>query len=391
MKLLYCHDGPLFKDENGTYYSLGLSNEIFQRYDKISDKIQLAIRTRKVNSKDITGKMTPITLPNLEVIECPNLSTIKGTIFERRSTKKKLERLAANADFIICRLPSHIGHIGVDVAKKIGKPYIIELVACPWDSLWNYNLKGKIVAPFFAAQTKIRVKDAPYVVYVTNEFLQNRYPTKGKNTNCSNVIINKVDDKVLEKRLEKIEKNNGKIIIGTTASLDIKFKGQEHIIEALGILKKKGNTSFKYQLVGKGSEQFLKEVAQKNDVQDQVEFLGSKTRNDVMDWLDNIDFYGQPSKQEGLPRALIEAMSRGLPSMGANTGGIPELINNKFILNKRKNFSENIAKLLESLDKSEMRQEAIANFEESKNYIKSDIEKRRQKFLIDFAKSNKII
>ena len=45
-----------------------------------------------------------------------------------------------------------------------------------------------------------------------------------------------------------------------------------------------------------------------------------------MKWLDGLDIYIQPSFQEGLPRALVEAMSRGLPALGSSVGGIPELL-----------------------------------------------------------------
>ena len=41
--------------------------------------------------------------------------------------------------------------------------------------------------------------------------------------------------------------------------------------------------------------------------------------------------YIQPSRIEGLPRALIEAMSRGCACVGSSVGGIPELLNNQYI------------------------------------------------------------
>ena len=45
-------------------------------------------------------------------------------------------------------------------------------------------------------------------VYVTNKFLQKRYPTKGKYQYCSDADIDKCNDSILEKRLAKIKKIN---------------------------------------------------------------------------------------------------------------------------------------------------------------------------------------
>ena len=42
--------------------------------------------------------------------------------------------------------------------------------------------------------------------------------------------------------------------------------------------------------------------------------------------LDQADLFVLPSYQEGLPRAMIEAMARALPCLGSNAGGIPELL-----------------------------------------------------------------
>mgnify|MGYP001477453972 FL=1 len=189
--------------------------------------------------------------------------------------------------------------------------------------------------------------------------------------------------------MEKIKnlKPGGKIIIGTTAAVNVRYKGQQYVIQALGKLKKKGITNYEYQLVGAGDQSYLKSIAQKYDVVDQVKFLGPKRHDEVFKWLDSIDIYVQPSRQEGLPRALIEAMSRGLPAFGAKTAGIPELLQEEFLFsNTRKNIDE-ICNILINFDKEKMIKQANFNFKVAKRYDRLTIEKRRQEFF-KYFKSN---
>src|SRR5699024_6103659 len=106
---------------------------------------------------------------------------------------------------------------------------------------------------------KKTVKNADYAVYVTNEYLQNKYPNQRKTTNVSNVSLKEFDDSVFKKRLRKIKKSeNDKIILGTAAAVDVVYKGQKYIIETLGKLKKEGITNYEYQLTGGGDQSFLK-------------------------------------------------------------------------------------------------------------------------------------
>src|SRR5699024_1154844 len=135
--------------------------------------------------------------------------------------------------------------------------------------------------------------NSSYVVYVTSKFLQNRYPTKGKNTNCSNVALTEFDDSILENRLDKIKDMNkeNKIIIGTTAAVDVRYKGQQYVIQALGKLKKRGIVNLEYQLIGGGNQEYLRSVCKRYDVIDQVKFLGSIPHDKVISWLDDIDLY----------------------------------------------------------------------------------------------------
>ncbi|HDR8317306.1 TPA: glycosyltransferase, partial [Bacillus cereus] len=382
MRVLFCHDGPLRVDEFHNYYGTAHNDKTFIRYYNIADELSVAMRVNTIHKEEAEQYLSKITVSPIKVIKCPNMSSIKGMLFNKQKTVSVLEDAIIESDYIVARLPSVIGSIAVDIAKKHRKPYLVEVVACPWDAFWNHSIKGKLVAPFMYYATKKLVRDADYSIYVTNEFLQNRYPTKGKSVSCSNVALKEFDDKILEDRLQKIQNMSGnrKIVIGTTGAVDVKYKGQRYIIQALGELKKKGNTNFIYQLVGGGNQEYLKSIAKKYDVLDQVTFLGAMPHDKVFGWLETIDLYVQPSRQEGLPRALIEAMSAGVPAFGAKTAGIPELLDKEFIFSNTRSNIDEICNILLSFGQNTLIEQAKRNYLESKKYEKSIIESRRTQF-----------
>jgi glycosyltransferase involved in cell wall biosynthesis len=234
---------------------------------------------------------------------------------------------------------------------------------------------------------KKAILNSDYVVYVTEEFLQKRYPTKGEWVACSNVTLEDVNIKDLEDRLNKIEKIdlNEKVTIGTCATIDVVYKGQEDVIKAISQLKRDGY-QLEYQLVGGGSSEYLSNVAQRYGVSDQVKFIGSLKHRDVFKWLESIDIYVHPSKQEGLSRAIIEAMSKGCPIFGANAGGINEQIDKDFIFDKG-NVDE-ISRIFKNFSKNNMKEQAKKNHEKSKRYVKEKLYLRREEFFKKFIEEN---
>lgn len=370
--LLFVHDHKFRRVDGNIYTTGGLSNETLQRYTRLDNDV--LIYARIIDEKNKADQWSLIK----ENVRVEGDLSLSGS---------GLEQAVKEASGVIIRLPSFLGNKACKLVKKHKKPYMIEMVGCAWDSLYNHGTKGRIIAPYSFLLTRKYVKRAPYVLYVTEMFLQGRYPTNGKSISCSDVVIDDVSQDNLIRRLDKIEKRKGKKIIGTTAAVDVKYKGQEYVIKALGILKQKGNIEFEYQLAGNGDNSYLKRVAIEAGVEDQVILLGGVPHEKIFSWLDSIDVYIQPSFQEGLPRALIEAQSRALPCFGSSTGGIPELLHNDCVFSTKENMASAIATKLETLTKTKESEYAKFDFDKAKCYDRKQLDKKRTDFYDEFIRS----
>ena len=115
-------------------------------------------------------------------------------------------------------------------------------------------------------------------------------------------------------------------VLGTVASLRIRSKGIQTALAALEALRR-GGIVLRYRVLGGGDTGPWVALAQRHGVGDLVIFDGIRPAGaGVAHWLDSIDVHLQPSFQEGLPRATVEAMSRGAACIGSTCGGIPELL-----------------------------------------------------------------
>lgn len=383
---LFCFDGPLYKDKNGEYCNVTLTDEMFERYFGVVDKLIVIVRTYSVDKTYLELNMRPLTIKNIEVVEVRNFNTFRGFLVDKRKFEKEVIKFVAKADMIFARMPSNTSNSVLKVALKLGKPYLVEVGGCAWDSYWNHGIIGKIIAPLMYFREKKYVAKAEFATYVTKKFLQRRYPNKKTTTNCSNVYLQPMDNSVLKKRLEKIEVMDvRKVIFGQAVnSIDVKYKGEHLIIQAMSELKKRG-ICINYQIVGPGTGDFLKKQAEIFGVLEQVHFVGTLKKDEMFEWYKTLDVYVQPSKQEGLPRSVIEAMSVGCPALGSNLAGIPELLDRECLFNPNRK-KQIVATIVALLEKDKMIEKAKINFDRAKEYNLKDIEKRRQEIFRKYRK-----
>ena len=378
MKVVFFHDHRIVNYKNKNYSNGSFSDEVFNRYTNVFGHI--TFYSRNVLLDKMEKKLSQIINEKVDFIGIKDFSN-----FLNYKTRYKFNYQIETSDAIIVRLPSVLGLLAARKAKQKCKPYLIELVGCPWDALWNHSWKGKLVAPFMWYSTKKAVKNAPYVLYVSSNFLQKRYPNNFNNISCSDVDLQPVKQDVLDQRLEKIKNmnKNKPLVLCTIANVDVKYKRQDLVIKAISELNIQGY-NFEYRLVGGGNTTHLQSIAEKYGVADKVIFEGSVPHEKVFDYLDDIDIYIQPSDAESHGRVILEAMSRGCPCIGSSTGGIPELIDASFIF-ERRNVNE-LIDILASFDREKMIKQAKRNFEFAKRFDKNLLDDKRNEFLLSFKK-----
>lgn len=386
----FVHELQFLEDEDENIYLRGYNKKYWERYLRYCDELYVVGRKRKAANVEVKG-LDVFKGKKLKLYEVPSIHSPMDLLSNSRKAERLMKKLVHNVDYIITRQPGRYSDKVLSECKKQQVPYLIEMVGCPWDSLWNHSLYGKLLAPLTVLKTKKNLKKAPYVVYVTEKFLQGRYPSNGVQTNCSNVTLPKQDEKILENRSAFLDgfRNRKVIKIGTIAAVNVRYKGQQYMIEALSTLKKQGIPDYEYHLVGGGDQSYLQQIAANLGVADQVVFHGSLAHDDVFRFLDGLDLYIQPSLQEGLPRALIEAMSRGLPCLAAKTGGIPELLEPQFIFSNSRSRNTEIVNIIKGFSENVMREQAIRNFRETKKYEADKIDSRRQKLFLEFLQTIK--
>ena len=73
-------------------------------------------------------------------------------------------------------------------------------------------------------------------------------------------------------------------------------------------------------------EDFVKQI----ELNNAVSFLG--TQSNVHQFISKADVFVLPSKYEGMPMTLIEAMGSGMPIVATRVGGIPDMLDDKSAL-----------------------------------------------------------
>jgi glycosyltransferase involved in cell wall biosynthesis len=243
--------------------------------------------------------------------------------------KRVAQSAVGTEDAVILRVSSPIAALIQPLLHKNGHPYAVEVVADPYDAFAPGSVRHPL-RPFFRwlspRQLRSQCVKACAAAYVTQYALQHRYPPAKKafSTYYSSVEL---PDTAFVSCARSPKQGMGRLTLITVGTLAQLYKAPDVLLKAVAACVREG-LDLELILIGDGKHRpELERLAKNLDLEKRVNFLGQlPTGNAVRTQLDRADLFILPSYQEGLPRAMIEAMARGLPCIGSTVGGIPELL-----------------------------------------------------------------
>jgi glycosyltransferase involved in cell wall biosynthesis len=244
----------------------------------------------------------------------------------------------ACCDAYILRVPGLVGRLAWQETRRSGKPYALEVVADPWDAL-GPGTGPTLLRPVFrrvgAHDLRTMCREAAAIHYVTERALQRRYPPgrDAYTAGFSDALMQFAfaPPEIIARRFQRIEEHDGNtknlFRIGFLGSLAQLYKGPDVLLHAAAqCIERRLNLDI--WLVGEGryADQ-MRTLAHQLRLTGRAHFLGHLLYGEaIFQYLDLLDLFVMPSRAEGLPRALLEAMARGCPAIGSDVGGIPELL-----------------------------------------------------------------
>jgi phosphatidylinositol alpha-1,6-mannosyltransferase len=341
---------------SGAVYSSGFAKyPTWSRYLEVFDGVlvlaRIIRRERQENEQRANG-------PGVSFRPLPDHTGPWQYLQVRRHARMIVRNAIAESNACLLRVPGLVGQTVWSEIVRAKKPYALEVMGDPWD-LFGPETWPHISRPIFRQLATFQLKricsDASAIHYLTSRALQRRYPASKRAyaVGFSDVLLENTDipAEILQHRYLRLRelpwqraKSNSPIRIGFIGSFAQMYKGPDTLLHAAALCQNRLNV----QLILVGAGRYLTEMkglAAKLGITDRVEFRGElSSGQSIFEFLDSIDLFVMPSRAEGLPRALVEAMSRGCPCIASSVGGIPELLDASDLMPP--NSPETLAKLI---------------------------------------------
>lgn len=386
MIVIYVQDQEIALFQGRFYHSK--SAHFFERYlSGLNDSDRLIVYTgaKEIKDRTIVEKFSCVSHERIKFRIIPEFRKIKNIFVICRIMRQAVRE----ADFCYLRCGIASSFAGF-FCHRYDIPYMTIVNEDVYKSGINHsNLMVRLSAYPLVWASKYVVRHASYSCYVTQCYLQSNYPCCGEMLGCSDIESLEINSDCLKKRREHIYEIKDTIILGSAGNVSTVIKGHDVVIRAMAELKRDGYENYIYMIVGSGSPSKLRSLAVTLGVDDKIQFLGQYSHDDMLKWFETIDVYLHPSRSEGLPRTILEAMTKATPCICSEVGGIPELISKDFLFSYNGHEVEQLKNLILKMRKDRMIIESESNFEKSKQYDPCLLEAKRSAFFINAINQNR--
>lgn len=261
------------------------------------------------------------------------------------------------------KLPGTVGTVLLRRAKRLHRPFFANVVGDPHDVLQagTAGRVGRHLAHAAGALLKHQMRQVDAGVYVSQSALQARYPVRRGVPTLARSNVELPDSAFTRRQDLSLRSPVRLIAIG---SHEQRYKGHDLLIRAVHHLRRRGYPAQLHLVGGGRHHQELQDLAAELLPADSVVFHGHLNDvGQVRRIIDSSDIYVHPSRTEGLPRALVEAMARSTPCIGSTAGAIPELLDSSVLFDVD-DLPALVALLQSMVESPDLRQrQALQNYE----------------------------
>lgn len=324
----YIHgtESRMFRDRTGTVCSdhpEDWYDNVISEYDAFE-----SIRVLARVDATVSDAGRPVEGPRVSVVPVPNYRGGAQLALMWPSVVQAIDRACVDPNAMYGgRLPGIVGGRVFARARTLGAPFIANVVGDPQAVLESGagGLIGRLLVGRAVNSMRRQVAQASAVLYVSQQFLQAKYPAALGAPTIARPYLSKAVRLAAEP--ERFDEPPARLRLAAIGTHEQLYKGHDLVIGAVRALVERG-WEVSATLVGDGRFQpELRALADKVGVADRIRFLGQiHDPEEIIRVIDECTIFLMPSRAEGVPRALIEAMARAKPAVGSDVGGIPELL-----------------------------------------------------------------
>jgi phosphatidylinositol alpha-1,6-mannosyltransferase len=328
-RLLIVTEGPFYRRGAAVFDRYCFDRAFFDDYAAVFDEVRVATRIERTTAVDSMHRADG------EGVAFVDLANVQGAAWVLAPWRRYCRPLADAvdwADAVCLRLPSVAGWHAARLARVHGKPLMFELIGDPLAAEVG-SCSRRVNGLIQYWRTRQIVSWSSAGSYVSRAHLQRRYSAVADATTASISSIRLPASAFRPPRAAPARPDQLRLVfVGSFQPV----KNHATLLRAVALARREGLT-LPLTLVGDGPlrgaiEARIAALGLETEVRLTGHLVG---RAPIEAELDAADLFVIPSWSEGLPRAAIEAMARGLPVIGSAVAGIRELLPNELLFDPR--------------------------------------------------------